>query len=86
MFHRVLERLHEAAEQGTRGAPADRCVVQRRDLIELLGHFHRLDREMRDLHSLPSPERKESRVDSFVNNIKLWWYVTTLPIFRRLFR
>lgn len=81
MFHRVLERLTEAVESGTRGVNAQRCTVDRCDLGELLHHFHRLDQEIRDHRAKVFPEpRKDKLMDSLINGIKLRFYLTGLCV------
>lgn len=46
-FAYTLARLREAATQGQRGMPPGEVVVRRRDLLELLDDFDRLDAEVR---------------------------------------
>ena len=45
-FHQVLRRLRSAVSEGPRG-PGDQVLVFRRDLVELLRDFDRIDAELR---------------------------------------
>lgn len=50
-FHATLERLRAAAETRPRGLPDDAVIVSKRDLVELLRDFDRLDSIVRAEHA-----------------------------------
>lgn len=50
-FHATLERLRAAAETRPRGLPDDAVIVSKRDLVELLRDFDRLDGIVRAEHA-----------------------------------
>lgn len=50
-FHEQLKRLRDAAENRQEGVNPDNAYVKRRDLKELIYHFDRIDRELRQYYA-----------------------------------